>query len=233
MNKKQALELSNTATMDAPFILFGGIAGAAGVVAYVTGIAMDLEPALGLLAIAMFCILSIISSMAIREAIADGTRSRLADIGLLFSVAAFSTLLAMISVQLAVRAHAKSVLDSLAGEQKETFLLAVQLARRVDWGLDVAWDLLGGVFLLAFGVAMCKARHFRALWGAPLALLAAALLVLNLWTFPVPPASAGLFDIGPFIGLYMLALNVRMITIGARALRRKSTPHAAVIDAVS
>jgi hypothetical protein len=35
--------------------------------------------------------------------------------------------------------------------------------------------------------------------------LAAAVLALNLSTFPTPPAEAGLVDVGPAIGLWYLA----------------------------
>jgi hypothetical protein len=45
----------------------------------------------------------------------------------------------------------------------------------------------------------------------------AALIGLNLATFPWPPATRGLFDIGPFIALYMAALAVRLILAGWRA----------------
>ena len=37
------------------------------------------------------------------------------------------------------------------------------------------------------------------------------LLVLNLWTFPTPPGESGLIDVGPFVGLWFLVLNVRVL----------------------
>jgi hypothetical protein len=37
------------------------------------------------------------------------------------------------------------------------------------------------------------------------------LLVLNLWTFPIPPGESGLFDVGPFVGLWFMVLSVRML----------------------
>jgi hypothetical protein len=208
---------------EARFILFGGIAGVLGVASYIIGIAVDFQSAgASLAAIASFCLLSVVSGVALRDAIAGGTRSRIADIALLLLVAAFATLLAMVAVQLAVRAHAQPMLEAAAAGQTETLRLAVQLTRQVDLGLDVAWDLLVGAALFGFGVAMIGSSRFRLLWGLPLSLLALALVGLNLATFPVPPASAGLFDLGPFVGLYMAALSIRLITIGARMLRRVS-----------
>jgi hypothetical protein len=40
--------------------------------------------------------------------------------------------------------------------------------------------------------------------------LAATLLGLNLFTFPTPPAEAGLIDVGPAIGLWYLAGTILM-----------------------
>ena len=39
-------------------------------------------------------------------------------------------------------------------------------------------------------------------------LLAGGLLVLNMITFPTAPAEAGLMDLGPFVGLWMLVLFI-------------------------
>jgi len=41
-------------------------------------------------------------------------------------------------------------------------------------------------------------------------LVGAALLVLNLQTFPTPPANAGLFDLGPVLGLWYLAVTIQV-----------------------
>ena len=46
-------------------------------------------------------------------------------------------------------------------------------------------------------------------FAAPTALIGLALLVLNLWSFPIPPARAGLVDVGPLTGLMFLVLSIR------------------------
>jgi hypothetical protein len=38
-------------------------------------------------------------------------------------------------------------------------------------------------------------------------------MMLNAYTFPIPPADSGLFDLGPFIALYLFALHTRMILL--------------------
>ena len=87
----------------------GGVAGMASIVAYLAAIAVpwpasQLGTSTGLLVAAAFPILGIVYSYAFCSFVAaerDGAANRL---GLLFAVAGFSTLLAMLLVQLAVGA---------------------------------------------------------------------------------------------------------------------------------
>jgi hypothetical protein len=44
-----------------------------------------------------------------------------------------------------------------------------------------------------------------------------ALIGLNAATFPWPPGDRGLFDIGPGIGMFVLALSARLALLGRRA----------------
>jgi hypothetical protein len=56
---------------------------------------------------------------------------------------------------------------------------------------------------------MLRHPRFVAAFGVPGILIAAVLLALNLGTFPTPPADAGLFDAGPLVGLWYLAVSVQ------------------------
>lgn len=92
----------------------------------------------------------------------------------------------------------------------------------VDMGLDVAWDILIGVALVFSGVAMRRRSGLGLGWAIPSTALGVALIVLNAATFPTPPADGGLIDIGPFIGLFVMALAARLALIGRRALHLTS-----------
>ena len=60
------------------------------------------------------------------------------------------------------------------------------------------------------------------MWGHPrfhkilalvTGLLGAGLLVLNLWTYPIPPGSAGSVDLGPLVGVwYLVIISLRVLT---------------------
>jgi hypothetical protein len=46
--------------------------------------------------------------------------------------------------------------------------------------------------------------------------LGVLMLVLNAATFPWPPGEAGLFDIGPFVGTWMLVIAIRFVVLARR-----------------
>jgi hypothetical protein len=75
-------------------------------------------------------------------------------------------------------------------------------------GLDVAWDTYIGAGTALFGISMLRHPRFGRLFGASGIALGVGLLILNLYTFPAPPASAGLVDLGPFVGLWYLTVSV-------------------------
>ena len=56
--------------------------------------------------------------------------------------------------------------------------------------------------------------------------LGIALIVLNAATFPWPPADRGLFDIGPFIGLFVIALAAGWRCSEGGRLARTRSPQA-------
>jgi hypothetical protein len=103
---------------------------------------------------------------------------------------------AMVLVQMAV-GHA-------TGGRTEGPLQAVWL------GLDVAWDAYIGLGTVLFGVSMFGHPRFGRLFGTSGIVLALGLLASNLYTFPTPPANAGLVDFGPFIGLWYLAVSIQV-----------------------
>jgi hypothetical protein len=89
-------------------------------------------------------------------------------------------------------------------------------AQTVWLGLDVAWDIYIGVGTLLFAAATCAHRWFGKTIGISGIVIALLLLVLNLWTFPTPPASAGLIDVGLLVGSWYLVVTLA----ASRGLRR-------------
>jgi hypothetical protein len=177
-------------------IRWGAAAGLATCVVYPLMIFVPL-PALPtvLLASSMGPLLGI-ASWGLREFLNLEKRRRASDLAALSNALAGALFSAMILVQLA------------AGRRNEhpgTDAVSIWL------GLDVAWDVYIGLGTLLF--AVCALRHPRlgVIVGVAGVAIAAGLLALNLYTFPTPPAEAGLVDLGPAVGLWYLVVTVMLL----------------------
>jgi len=202
--------------------MVSGIAGMIGVLCYILAILLpwpetQAGTSSSLLVVSAWPILSIIYSYGLYHYIAvqhDCTTNRLAFV---FAVVAFTTVLAMIIVQLAVGAGWPEVTRGL---DEQTAGMLKRGLRLIDMGLDVAWDILIGVALILSGLAMRARNGLGPWWAIPSIVLGAALIVLNACTFPWPPGDRGLFDIGPFIGVFVLLLATRLAWLGHKAERQ-------------
>jgi len=196
-----------------------GIAGILGVVCYILAIALpwpetQLGTSAALIVVSAWPILSIVYSYGLYSFVAAERESAANRLAFVFAVAAFATLLAMIVVQLAVGAGLGEVTKGL---DEQTARALHRGLRMVDQGLDVAWDLLIGTALVLSGVAMRQRSGLGSGWAATSAVLGVALVGLNAATFPWPPADRGLFDVGPLIGLFVVALAGRLAFLGRRS----------------
>jgi hypothetical protein len=167
-----------------------------------------------LVVVSAWPILSIIYSHGLYSFVAAERESTANRLGFVFAVTAFTTVLAMIVVQLAVGAGIEDITKDL--DEPTTTALRRGL-RMIDLGLDVAWDMLIGSALIFSGVAMRRRSGLGLGWAVPSVALGMALIVLNAATFPWPPGDRGLIDIGPFIGLFVMVLASRLALLGKRA----------------
>lgn len=167
-----------------------------------------------LVVISAWPVLSIVYSYALFSFVAaerDGPANRLA---LLFAALAFATVLSMIVVQLAVGAGIGEITRGMDEPAAQALRRGL---RMIDLGMDVAWDMLIGTALVFSGQALRRRSGFGPGWGIPSMAFGVALIALNAATFPWPPANRGLFDIGPFIALFMMALAARLAYLARRA----------------
>lgn len=88
--------------------------------------------------------------------------------------------------------------------------LGPHLPLQAVWlGLDVACDVYIGVGTALFGFSMLRHPRFGWVFGGGGIAIALALLCVTLYTFPAPPADAGLVDLGPALGVWYLAVTLR------------------------
>jgi hypothetical protein len=73
-------------------------------------------------------------------------------------------------------------------------------------GLDVSFDIFVLTSFVLFGLMMIRDRRFGRVFGLAGCTLSMAALAFNLYAFPVPPEP----DLGPLVGLWSLAVAIRM-----------------------
>ena len=199
--------------------LTGAVLGLAGFLCYGAAITVSWPEtqagtASSVLVVSGFPVFCIVFWYALFDLIRAERDSAANHLSLLFAVAAFATVLAMVLVQVAVGAGFPEL---SRGMDEQSARILQRGLRLVDMGLDVAWDFLGGAAIICLGIAMRGHPVLRRGWAPVAILLAVALIGLNAATFPWPPADRGIFDIGPFVALFMAALAVRVILL-ARAV---------------
>lgn len=203
------------------FFIIGGICGVVSVLLYLAAISLALpeSPSQSQVSLAFLLgtgwpIIGVVFSYALYRLIAleqQGLANRLA---FLFSLFGLATVTAMVSVQLAVQFGVREYEQLLDAPSELGWDAILGALRLVDLGLDLAWDLFMGCSMMIAAFPMYLHSRLGPLWAVPSFVLGLLLVGLNAATFPGPPASRGLFDIGPGVGLYMLLLSLRMLVFG-------------------
>jgi hypothetical protein len=218
---------------NASLYMLGGVSGIVGTVSYVAAISVS-PGVMGTYILAMtWPILSIVFIYALYRFIGTENQSAANQLAFLFGCLAFTLVAGMISIQLAVRIGIGEYMATSPAGQSELLEVSKRAVRLVDMGLDVAWDLFIGTTLIFLSVSLGGHDRFGRRWGIPAALLGAALIVLNVVTFPWPPDTRQLFDIGPAVGLFIIGLSIRLLQLGrqtktASAIPRNADAHRAL-----
>jgi hypothetical protein len=196
--------------------IIGGISGVVGTICYVIAITIPLNQ-IAMFGLAMtWPILSIIFVFSFYRYYALERKSVMNELAFLFASLAFTMVACMMSIQLAVGIGVEEYMAKSSYADQQVLKVVKRSVRLVDMGLDVAWDMFIGVSLIFLSIALKQHHSFGTWWGLPSALLGVMLIVLNLLTFPWPPNSRGLFDIGPVVGLYIICLSTRLLLLAIR-----------------
>jgi hypothetical protein len=125
------------------------------------------------------------------------------------NVAAGALVTAMVLVQLAVNDVEAGLSPAVNGAFE-----------RVEFGLDLSWDVFLVAGTILFSCAMLADPRFGRPFAVPGIAVAVGLYVLNFATFPTPPAAEGLVDLGPLVGLWYAAVSVRALRLWRASGRR-------------
>jgi hypothetical protein len=146
------------------------------------------------------------ASLGLYHVLAESGNPIVLQLAVMFNVLGAAIFTTMLLVQLAIGHQLQSIdQGAINVTALRTSLIGVQL------GMDVAWDIFIALGTLLFGISMIGDARFGWILGIAGILIAVALLILNLWTFPTPPAAKNLVDLGPLVGLWYLAVTIMLI----------------------
>lgn len=208
--------MNNTRSLKS-LIQIGAAAGMISILSYLAIAFFDLPNALTFLLAMLFPMLGIVAVFSLKEYIAFRYPNYPNTLSFTFGSIAFTICSIFLSAQLAVQVEIKPAAD-LANQA--VLKLIKESVRVVDMGMDVAWDMFIGTYLLLFLFAVQRLPELK-WWGLTGGSLGVALMILNVYTFPIPPTDSGLFDLGPFIALFLFALYVRMFILSRQMKQNK------------
>ena len=123
----------------------------------------------------------------------------------------------MFTVQLGLFSEGKTYGNDVPKEIKN---YVFDTANLTQLSLDIAWDIFISLGTVLLALNMLSHPKLGKIIGAAGILLGISLLVLNLYSFPVPPGETGSIDLGPFTLLWYLAVTI-MNTVGYKWAKEK------------
>jgi hypothetical protein len=197
-----------TSELTKRWVTVGAVAGLLACTVYPLLITVSMPMALTVFLAGAFGPLLAVASIGLYHFLAIHRKTVSAQIAVTFNVIAGTVVNLMLIVQMAVHAHMRETLQGAEETTRETLTAIFTAVDKVQLGLDVSWDIFVSVGTILFAVNMLRHPRLGAFFFGTGMLIGAGLLVLNLATFPTPPADAELFDLGPAVGLWYFVVCI-------------------------
>lgn len=212
--------MTRTQTSSSTWARVAGGTGGAAVLAYFGAAFLPLPDAATRMLAFAFGPLLAFSFLGMYRYMAEHRDGPVLQIATLSGFIAGAMVTAMLVVQIGngmVRASGLAEAETEAA--REAALLAARAVNRVQYLLDVVWDIYicAAAFLLA--VAMLSHPRFGKVWGGIGMTFAVLLFFFNMYTFPYAPAEMGSIDFGPLLALWFLAVFSWMFWLAKRQPR--------------
>lgn len=157
--------------------------------------------------VAIFGVLSIHSQLA-------SSRNNLSlQLGKVFGISAFVVFEIVMCVQMGTRIfYQERLLTSAVDEpSKQLAHLVYQGVNSVQFTMDIAFDVFYCLLIMIFSYHMLHEHRFGKAVGGFGIFAGMGLLLLNMWSFPYPPAESGLIDFGPLTGIWWVWVIVLIL----------------------
>lgn len=187
----------------------GAVAGIISIIFYVSAVLAPLPDPMPRLMAFSFPLLWILSYMGFYHFLKRERHTPSLEMAYIFGIIGSALACTLLVVQQANFMWHNEAMEAAQSEgAKDLLKAAFRGANRVQAGLDVAFDIFITIAMILFGINLARSNRLPAFLGIIMALIASSLLFLNMLTFPDAPAESGLFDAGPFLGLWMLLVYI-------------------------
>lgn len=196
------------------WIRLAAVTGMASILCYFGAAFLPLPDALARVLVFAFGPLLCVAFLGLYRYMAVDRDGPLLQVACLFGIIAGVLVTIMLVVQVGnnmVRADMLAEADS--DTARETIRTAGRAVNRVQYLMDVVWDIFVCVATMLLGIAMWSHPRFGKIWGGIGFVIGFFLLALNLYSFPWPPAEAGSVDLGPLVALWMLGVFTRLLLL--------------------
>ncbi|PLX06517.1 MAG: hypothetical protein C0598_13645 [Marinilabiliales bacterium] len=193
----------------------GAISGILSIVFYFSVAVFSFIPGSIVLLIAFsFPLLWIISFMGLYHFLKKQNHTPTLEIAYIFGIIGAAIACVFIVVQQANFIWHEEAMEVVKSEEvKALYKASYRGANRVQAAMDVAFDIFITISWVLFGVNIAKSKSFNKILGYGGSVISISLLALNMYTFPTSPAESGLFDLGPFLGIWILLFYVWFLMV--------------------
>ena len=157
---------------------------------------------LGVILASSMGILLSLASVGLYYFIQINKKSMAAKIAVFSNIIAGALLTQMFLVQLAIKASKPELID-------ESSKWVWNTVNHVHYGLDVAWDVYIFLGTILFAVSIFNHPKLGKIFSITGILISILMIITNIISFPIPPYEE-YFDFGPFIGLWYLAITIKI-----------------------
>jgi hypothetical protein len=193
--------MPNYSDLSKKWIKLGVICGLAVSVIYPALIFIPLPEIIQTFLVMLYGPLLAFSSAGLYYFIILHKKSLTASAALVSNIIAGVLITTMLLVQVAIR-------SSKPDEIEEGTRWIWSSINQVHLGLDVAWDVYIFFGTLLFAISMFNHPRLGKIISLAGVIISLILIFLNALSFPVPPANAGLVDVGPLVGLWYLLVTI-------------------------
>jgi hypothetical protein len=196
------------------WVRLASITGLASIVCYFAAAFLPLPDILARLLVFAFGPLLCVSFLGLYRYMSVDSGGPVLQVACLFGIIAGVLVTTMLVLQVGNNMVQSDMLaEADSDTSKEALRTAGRAVNRVQYLLDVVWDIFICVSTILLGIVLWSHRRFGKIWGGIGFMAGFALLVLNLRSFPYPPAEAGSVDLGPLVALWMLGVFARLLLL--------------------